>query len=341
MKRITLRDVAENAGVSIMTASAVVRGQAERSRISEATRLRVEEAVRQLEYQPNAVARSLRTQSTEVIGFYAGYNYLGGDNPFFHAILGGLFDGCHEIGRELLFFQKRPSLTALETRARLTDRRVDGLVLWTYPQDPVLQGLRPETLPIISMEARLASFCTVEVDDEAGMLLLLQRLYANGHRRLVYFDSSRVISSLQTRRQTVENFAAAHGLRLEVELEPAGQPDDVSGKWPAKMENWLAEWKKRPGQQRPTAALCWCDHRAYMLLQYCRNQGIKNPHDIAVTGFDHLPPPPGLKGQLTTIEAPWHEVARTAIHLLEDALGGAKLPTHVRLPVKLAVGKSA
>lgn len=99
---ITLKDVAGHAKVSQMTVSAVLSGKAEERRISAATRVRVQDSARLLGYQPNAVARSLRRRSTNIIGLYSGLGYLNAANPFLAELIGGMQDACDQHRKDLL-----------------------------------------------------------------------------------------------------------------------------------------------------------------------------------------------------------------------------------------------
>ena len=80
---------------------------------------------------------------------------------------------------------------------------------------------------------------------------------------------------------------------------------------------------------------------AYDLLGHCRSRGLGVPDDLAVTGFDGVAAPPGFDLRLTTVHAPWMQVARTAVDLLVCRIDGAALPAETTLPVKLVIGDTA
>src|SRR5262249_8954496 len=97
-----MKDVAERAGVSKMTVSAVLNGTSTHVRVSEPTRQRVLEAARELDYRPNAVARSLRRRQTNIIGVYCGFGYMNARLAFLSEIIGGLQEGCDCHRKDLL-----------------------------------------------------------------------------------------------------------------------------------------------------------------------------------------------------------------------------------------------
>src|SRR5438105_4721214 len=101
-KSVTIKDVAHRAGVSLMTVSTVLNGKAGERRISKHTQDRVAAIARQMDYRPNAVARSLRRRSTNVIGLYSGIGYLNASHPFLAELIGGMQRGCDQHHKDLL-----------------------------------------------------------------------------------------------------------------------------------------------------------------------------------------------------------------------------------------------
>lgn len=84
--------------------------------------------------------------------------------------------------------------------------------------------------------------------------------------------------------------------------------------------------------------MCWNDLTAYFLLEHCRRRGLRVPHDLAVVGFDGLPPAHPTPWHLTTIRAPWAEAARAAVSLLLRPQGGPPPPPETVLPVAFSPG---
>src|SRR5580700_11129467 len=104
----TLQDVADRAGVSRCTASSIINGSRSGTRTSAATRERVRQAALELSYRPNAVARSLRHQSTQTIGFYNGYGYVDARNPFLSDLIAGMHYQCDHADYDLLIHRVSP-----------------------------------------------------------------------------------------------------------------------------------------------------------------------------------------------------------------------------------------
>jgi DNA-binding LacI/PurR family transcriptional regulator len=90
--------------------------------------------------------------------------------------------------------------------------------------------------------------------------------------------------------------------------------------------------------ERPDVMVCWTDAYADGIAAFCLERGIRIPEDIALVGFDHLPSTRRPALRLTTIHAPWDEVARTAVQLLTAQCEGQSVPEKTVLPVELFVG---
>lgn len=336
----TLKDVAARAGVSIMTVSAVVNGKSAESRISEPTRRRVEEVARMMNYRPNALARSLRTRRSNVIGFYSSYPYMSVEQPFMRHVFGGLMDGCNAIERELLIFQQRSEQHGEQLYARMVDRRVDGIIVFAGQRDPVAELLRQRDLPVISIESVLEPLPAVTVEDEDGMAQLTTYLNKRNHQHIAYYCPSHQVSSNVRRARGIHNTVNELNMKLDIVAEPDLFSAWATGHWQRALDDWLDEWEQRDVHLRPTAVICWCDDRAAYLIQSCRNRGIDVPGQLAVAGFDGFAPAENQM-PMTAVRAPWKQVAHTAVTLVEALCNGEHVPTETRLPVELVAGYSA
>jgi LacI family transcriptional regulator len=329
---VTIKEVAKRAGVSLMTVSAVLNGKSEERRISKVTQLRVEEIARLLDYRPNAIARSLRRKSTNVIGLYSGIGYLNASHPFLAELIGGLQQGCDEHRKDLLLHGTFRGRSVDDIYTELIDGRLDGLIVQAPLADPLVDRLMVSHLPVIAVVDAIPSVPSVAADDATGGRMLADHLIMLGHRRLLYLGPSAPIVSAVRRRAAFFETAAQHGLNVS---EWSGHPmNNLAG---TPVEAWLSS----PVQERPTAVVCWADSAAYEFLEYCQQRGLRVPEDVAVTGFDGFPLPPAAVRRLTTVRAPWGEVARTAVALLVDHLDGREIPHETVIPVEFVRGDTA
>ena len=321
----TLVDVARQAGVNKVTASVVLSGGQGNTRVSEQTRQRILLAAEALHYQPNALARSLRSRRTHTVGFYMS-EFVDLRDLFMTEIISGLHQGCQENKHDFLMHGTFRGRSTDEVYAHLLNGKVDGLVLHVDSNDPLLPRLADSRLRVVAVANPVPSLPSVTVDDAAGSRLLAQHLAGKGYTRIVYAACPHALSSVVRREKAFLDAASALGLTVAV------RPTDAEGGVP---DGFLS----LPGGGRARALVCWNDLVAYRLITHFRLQGLRVPEDLAVAGFDGMTSeiPPAYR--LTTLRAPWHEVARAAVSLLCLSPGKPPLEETV-LPVHLVAGET-
>jgi DNA-binding LacI/PurR family transcriptional regulator len=331
----TLDDVARRAGVSKDTASVVVNGSRSNTRVSAATRARILQAAAELRYSPNSIARSLRRRRTDIIGFYSGYPQIYAENPFKAQIITGLQLGCDRLRQDLLLHGKYPGRPVEAVYAELADGKIDGLVLFTPPDDPLIERLVGSHLPVVAIADAVPAVPSVVVDDAEGGRLQAEHLAARGHRRVVYQTAHQPLASTTRRYAAFCEAAAACGMTV---LE-SPSADQHSGLTEAAKASLLAA---RP--ERSTAVVAWQDGAAVRALAECLGLGLKVPERVAVIGFDGIRARSdfqvGPTHTLTTIRAPWVEVAQTAVSLLVSRIEGKEVAHETIVPVELLAGNT-
>ena len=324
----TMSDVARIAGVNRVTVSVALSGKPSNTRISEATRQRILEVAKELGYQPNARALALRRNRTDIIGYYAGYKPDLHD-AFTAEVINGLQSICQPHRKDLLIFGDFEDRTTDEIYAALANGKIDGLVMIPSPNKPLINTLADSHLPVVAIADGLPDFASVVVDDAAGSRLLAEHLASRGHRRILYRTDMYSHTSAVRRLAVFQESAAARGMTVT-----ATTPGDWSAGLSAREEALLMA----VGDERPTAAACWSDSSAYALLEACQRLGIRVPEDLAVVGFDGIRAKVRPARQLTTIRAPWEQVAIKAVEMLLALMDGKEVPQEVVFPVELIVG---
>ncbi len=331
-RRVTLQAVADLACVNRVTAAvALGRSPQGGTRVSEATRQRVLAAAKELAYAPNAIAQALRGERTHIIGYYAGYEALDAHSPFTAAILQGLQRGCRIHRQDLLLFGSFMRDTVDSVYGTLNSGKIDGLVLLPTPHSPVMDRLFDSQMPVVAIANAHPAAPSVVVDDYAGAAMIVNYLVQKGHRHILYRAPSSVRTSTVRRREAIEAAAEKAGCQVTVSIEN----DDH------RLTQSEIALLTAPAAQRPTAAVCWMDMSAYTLLDACAGLGLSVPDDLAIVGFDGVPLSIPPARRLTTIQAPWAEVAAKAVEYLQCLLDGGDVPQETRLPVKLLVGDTA
>lgn len=302
------------------------------TRVSEATRKRVLQAAKDLGYTPNAVALALRGQRTNIIGYYTGYESLDAHDPFIATVLNGLQHSCIRHHQDLLIFGSFERSSVDDIYSSLAGGKIDGLVVLPTPKSPLMDKLLHSHLPVVCIANSQPKTPSVVVDDCKGSYLLAQYLAGQGHRRIHYRADALYHTSPVRRHDAFLQAATELGLTVTV------NDQSVDGHIiPQEIELFT----QTPLDSRPTVVVSWVDSHAYVFLEDCEKLGIHIPGDLALAGFDGVVPSVRPAYRLTTIRAPWLEVAATAVDLLIDLIDGKEVEREVMLPVELVIGDTA
>jgi LacI family transcriptional regulator len=329
--RVTMTDVAREAGVSTMTVSRVVNDKGE---ISAATRSRVVEVIERLGYRPSSIARGLATKRTGTLGFVV----PDVSNPFFSDIARGVEDEAYDQGYNVFLCNtKEDPVREKAVLESLEEKRVDGLLLCSSRlEDDALHAAvkhYPATV-LINRHLDGGNVGAVLVDDELGSRLATEHLLRAGHTRVGFLAGPAASRSGHLR---------AAGYRAP--LEAAGLPPnggwvrhcaaDVDGGRAVALD-LLSE------HPEVSALLCYNDLVAVGALQACYDLGRSVPADVAIVGCDDIPLAALVTPALTTCRAPRYDLgARAAEMLLERIQGASESFGHVMLKPELIVRASS
>jgi LacI family transcriptional regulator len=322
----TIRDVAEQAGVSATTVSHVINAT---RRVDAATAARVEAAIAQLGYRPNALARSMRRGRTHTVGVVVPDIA----NPFFGDLARWLEDALFEAGYSAIICNSdgdhRKEARYLDV---LLAKQVDGLLL-TAASQPSNQLRRlvdggPPTI-VIDRELDDLPVSQVMVANHHGGWLAGQHLIELGHRDVAVIAGP---GSLGTSARRLEGFREAYeaaGIGIRPQRIARGDFRAVSGR--AAMEQLLGR------RRRPTAVFAENDLMALGALSAAHAAGLDIPADLSVVGFDGIAFGADVTPTLTTVVQSSTAVAAAAVELLLERLRDAAMPPRrIELPVLLA-----
>jgi LacI family transcriptional regulator len=326
-----MSDVAQEAGVSLMTVSRVVNNKDE---ISIATRQRVLEVIERLGYRPSAIARGLATQRTRTLGLVV----PDVSNPFFSELARGVEHVAYAEGYNVFLCNteedKQRELAVLES---LEEKRVDGLVLCSSRlDDSDLQAAVSRHASTVLVNRRLGGGAvrSVLADDEAGGHLATNHLIASGHTAIGYLAGPAASHSGQQRAKGYRAALDAANLPARAEWQRHCAPVAEGG---LRVARDLLS-----GSPELTALFCYNDLVAVGALQACAALGQHVPRDVAVVGHDDIPLAALVTPPLTTCRVPRHELGRRAVRLLLSQLGGqAEQGEELVLQPELVVRASA
>lgn len=289
---VTLRQVAEEAGVSIKTVSRVVNGQGE---ISDATRQRVRSAIEKLGYRPNRLARSLITGKTHTVGAVI----PSVTSPFYAEFI----LAAEKVARERnynLFLCNSFDDPGLEMNYinLLSERQTDGLLLaGSRLEREQLEKITAHHNMAILTPYAIPDALVFSLDDYALARLAGEHLLSLGHRRIGYMDASWPRGA----RPRYEGLVSA--------LADAGQPTQAimaAEIYPPDRKNLreaarAATLKLLEKGTDFTALVCYADELALGVLQACAEAGVEVPQDLSLIGFDDMPESRQSRPPLTTV----------------------------------------
>ncbi len=328
MKRVTMQDVADRAGVSKTSVSFALNDP---SKLSETTLKQILEAARELGFTQNPAARMLRTRRTNSIGLLlpqALDKVL--ENPYYTQFLQGVGQVCHREGLTLLL---APPLRGSVLKT-IPYAAVDGFIVSGLEIDRgEVDALRRREIPFVLVDSdEHPNVASIEIDDGDGMRVLVEHLLAGGHRRIAFFAFE---SGLDTGRASWRGPLGRRMRGAAIALEAAGLSLDSPGISIHEIAHTRAAGAERfrtvwAAPERPTAIVCFSDMMAYGVLDAARTMGVSIPRDVSVAGFDDLLDSAIISPSLTTVRQPIESKGRLAAEHLVDAIASGKPHTSRR-----------
>ena len=324
-KRFTIGDVAKLAGVGKVTVSYVLNGHGDHNRISKETQERIQAAARELEYRPNAVARSLvskRANAISVVFQYATYFRAG--SSFVNELMRGVCEECVEADINLIL-HTRTFRTVEEEADALMDVRSDGAIILRDVNDPLLPLLHKRQFPVVTFFSRpeLSNIPYVDSDNVGGAITATKYLQSLGHRIIGMVTGSPWSVASNDRRNGFEN-----GL---------GESFQDSLVLPYCQDNFPCQFMEWVKIQRPTAILCWSDDQAFECISILQKNGIQVPNDISVMGFDSSEECDRMNPPLTSMRQPIIDIARSAVRTLISASNQLPIKAETIFPQTLDI----
>lgn len=317
IKRSTLRDVAELAGVSYQTVSRVIN---QHPNVAKQTRERVLSAIRQLDYRPNQAAKMLATGRSfmlQLIMFDIRYS-----DP-----LPEMIYAARKAGYTLLISELSPFAPEEEIRTalvELTARMIDGLIIYTprpfFPYSEMVRLCRG--LPFVLVGAALGvKSPSVVFDQRHGYELAIQHLLDLGHRQIAEITGRPQHIDAKLRHETIVAMLKAHGLLLGPSAE--GDFEVPSG--------YAATQKLLDSGEPFTALSVANDRMALGALRALHERGVRVPEDVSVVGFDDMGEAAYLTPPLTTVRQDLQVLAHQSIEYLVSMIQNPTIPVQQRV----------
>ena len=327
--RVTIRDVAKAAGVSVSTISKVMNN---RDGISEATQQRVRDVIDRLGYVSSVSARGLRAHRTGVIGVL-----ISDFEPYATEVLKGISQECHGSPVELMAWSggtnQDASTRGWEQRliARLAGTVLDAAILIA----PSMTSVPFDGFAMVAVDPHEGPglIPSVRADDRGGAHLAVDHLAGLGHRRIGFLGGRADLASARAREQGFREALAVHGLSVDERLVVRGDYSLEGAEGPARELLTAAD--------RPTAIFAANDLSALRVIEVAGDVGIDIPGDVSLVGFDDIPESLRSVPSLTTVAQPMIEIGRRAASVLFRLMAHEEVAEmDVQLPTRLVLRDS-
>lgn len=312
--RVTMADVAREAGVSLMTVSRVVNNKGE---VSPATRRRVQGVIQRLGYRPSDIARSLATKRTGTIGLIVPDNA----NPFFSEVARAAEQVAYATNYSIFLANTdEDPQRELDVLQSFDEKRVDGVLLCSSRlDDEDLRAALERHSAIVLVNRRLngTPVSVVLIDDEVGGRIATEHLLHAGHRTIGFLAGPPTSYSGQQRHAGYRRALEDAGLPYNAALVRNCAPEVCGGQEAARA--------LLTAHSEVTALFCYNDLVAVGVLQTCEELGIRVPETLAIVGFDDIPLAGLVMPALTTCRVPRDELGSRAMQSLLDQINGYRV----------------
>lgn len=335
-KRVTIKDVAKEAGVSIATVSYVVNNV---DKVKDKTRQKVNSVIERLKYEPNIAARSLVKMKNRIIGimFSTFLQTVLNESPFFQELISGIEYRCREIGYNTLMITIDSDDKYLEF---LKSNTLSGVIILGFVKEEIDEALSTISIPVIKIDQERTDsrFIYLDTEDENGAFLAAEYLIEKGHKNIAILSGGVLTEHIHAARyKGYKKALLKHGIELDKEyIFETDMTYEGGKKAAAQIYKKLHEI---------TAVFCTTDIIALGLIRGLYDMGLKVPDNLSVVGFDNIKNSSYFIPELTTISQNIFERGVEMVNILIDASNGVKdfskytPSTHVKLIKRESVRK--
>lgn len=326
---LTLEKIGELAGVSRSTVSRVINNY---PHIRPEVREKVLSVIQETGYQPNLIARSLAANESKVIGLVIPsiINAVFTD-PYYPKLTQGIAQACNELGYTLtLMLFHSPEEERQNARRIINKSLLDGIIITAdILDDPIVPELLETDVSFVQVgrPQQTEKVNYVDTENVYGGELATSHLIKLGYQRIGQIATAKNTAGID-RHTGYQKALASYGIPYDESLVGYGDFSRESG--------YVAMKQLLP--HKPEAVFVHSDTMALGAMQAIREAGLSIPDDIAIIGFDDLPPALLAEPKLTTIRQPIHQTGMMAVELLLDVIKNGTQPPKKRiLPLELVI----
>lgn len=332
-RKLQMEDIARLAGVSVSTVS---RALNQSSLVNEATRARIAELARSLNYSINAAASNLRLQRNQTVAVVVPYDARTRQHisdPFFVSILGSIADALTDRGYDMLLSRVDAERLDLAAQLEASGRAIGVILIGQWHHHDQLNELAVRRVPIVVWGARLPQqiYCTIGSDNITGGMLATEHLISTGRRNIAFFGDPE-LPEIGHRHEGYRRALKEHSIAYESQL--VRRTAFVEGSARRAVEELIAE------KVRFDAIFASSDLLAMRAVSALSEVGLVVPGDVAVVGYDDIELAQYFHPSLTTIRQPIDKGGEALVDALLAIIEGQH-PSPLMLPTELIVRESS
>lgn len=310
--RVTIREVALDAGVSVAAVSKVLR---DAYGVSDTLRAKVRASMDKLSYRPLTSARGLRGRT-----YTLGILFPDMRNPFFADIFDGVTSA---LARTQYQAMQGVSVHANDLVDAMIDRQMDGFILIGPNEETERLTELAQRIPLVAIghfepEAKLLD--TVNNDDQLGAKLVVRHLAGGGYRNIAMLSLNQEPSTIIRQREL--------GYRVEMMDQGLGKAIHITRASQVMRDVQAAVRKILESPERPDALFCWTDLIALEAISVANELGLSIPQDIAIVGYDNTMYCDFTQNRLTSVDQSGELLGLQAVRLLIERIEGRNQAEH-------------
>jgi len=326
-KKVSLKDIAEKVGVSTALVSYVINGLEKEKRVGKEIVEKIKQAAKELNYQPNQIARSLRSGTTHTIGLIVADI----SNPFFGQLARVIEDEAAKFNYTVVFGSSDEScIKSASLMETLVNRQVDGLIITpTEGCADHINSLIQNEMPLVLMDRFFPELQAnhVVLNNYMATYSAVNHFLSKGHRSINMIAYNSPLIHMQERIRGFKEAMKDNGL-----VEEAKVKEIRYNHIKYDMEQIIGDIVK----ERKTNALLFATNALSINGLYAvKKYNVKIPEELAIIGFDGHEAFDFFQPPLTYIEQPLEEMGKESVRILLEQINGSKKAVHVELKHKL------
>jgi LacI family transcriptional regulator len=328
----TIIDVAKRAGVSPMSVSRAINNK---RGISDETRAKIFEAIKELNYYPNIMGQGLTGSKISIIGFMTpiGTEIIT-ENPYYSGLLVGIEKACIKNRFDMLISTSKPGEKEFDYIGLFYQRKIDGMIIAApNVKDQQITEIGEKNIPCVIIGERpdKQKISYVDTDNKKGGFMAVEHLVKNGHRKIGFLKGLMRTKNASDRIDGFMDGMEHFGIPVNKSWIYEGDLSFESGT--KALDNLLS------AGDLPTALICTNDVMAIALFLRAKERGIDIPGQLSIIGFDGIPQAKFMQPPLTTFRQPLNEMGHAAAEILFRKVNKLDQPQEMQIyPLELVEG---